>query len=69
MKEKKKKNKEMTPPVLTKACTEYQKDDFHRPSQTSFVTRNQFVYFHVFIVAIGCPSERRPQKTISCCGG
>ena len=26
-------------------------------------------YFRLFIVAIGCPSEQRPQKTISCYGG
>ena len=28
-----------------------------------------FVYFCLFIVATGCPSERRPQKTVSCYGG
>ena len=26
-------------------------------------------YFRLFIVATGCPSERRPQKTVSCYGG
>ena len=25
-----------------------------------------FDYFRLFIVATGCPSERRPQKTVSC---
>ena len=25
-----------------------------------------FCYFHLFIVATCCPSERRPQKTVSC---
>ena len=25
-------------------------------------------YFRLFIVATGCPSERRPQKTLSCYG-
>ena len=25
-------------------------------------------YFHLFIVATGCPSERCPQKTVSCYG-
>ena len=25
--------------------------------------------FRLFIVATGCPSERRPQKTVSCYGG
>ena len=29
----------------------------------------QFDYFRLFIVATGCPSERRPQKTVSCYGG
>ena len=28
-----------------------------------------FGYFILFIVATGCPSERRPQKTVSCYGG
>ena len=28
-----------------------------------------FYYFRLFIVATGCPSERRPQKTVSCYGG
>ena len=26
-------------------------------------------YFRLFIVATGCPSERRPQKTVNCYGG
>ena len=26
-------------------------------------------YFRLFIVATGCLSERRPQKTVSCYGG
>ena len=26
-------------------------------------------YFRLFIVDTGCPSERRPQKTVSCYGG
>ena len=26
-------------------------------------------YFRLFIVATGCPSDRRPQKTVSCYGG
>ena len=26
------------------------------------------IYFCLFIVATGCPSERRPQKTVSCYG-
>ena len=26
-------------------------------------------YFRLFIVATGCPSERRPQKTVICYGG
>ena len=26
-------------------------------------------YFRLFIVATGCPYERRPQKTVSCYGG
>ena len=26
-------------------------------------------YFCLFIVATGCPSDRRPQKTVSCYGG
>ena len=26
-------------------------------------------YFRLFIVATGYPSERRPQKTVSCYGG
>ena len=26
-------------------------------------------YFRLFIVATGCPSERRPQMTVSCYGG
>ena len=25
-------------------------------------------YFRLFIVATGCPSERRPQKTVNCYG-
>ena len=28
-----------------------------------------FGYFRLFIVATGCLSERRPQKTVSCYGG
>ena len=28
-----------------------------------------FGCFRLFIVATGCPSERRPQKTVSCYGG
>ena len=28
-----------------------------------------FDYFRLFIVATGCPSEQRPQKTVSCYGG
>ena len=28
-----------------------------------------FDYFRLFVVATGCPSERRPQKTVSCYGG
>ena len=28
-----------------------------------------FDYFHLFIVATSCPSERRPQKTVSCYRG
>ena len=28
-----------------------------------------FGYFPLIIVATGCPSERRPQKTVSCYGG
>ena len=31
--------------------------------------KSYFDYFHLFIVATGCPSERRPQKTVSCYGG
>ena len=31
--------------------------------------RYWFGYFRLFIVATGCPSERRPQKTVSCYGG
>ena len=27
-----------------------------------------FGYFRLFIFATGCPSERRPQKTVSCYG-
>ena len=32
---------------------------------------NRFLidYFRLFIVTTGCPSERRPQKTVSCNGG
>ena len=26
-------------------------------------------YFRLFTVATGCPSERRPWKTVSCYGG
>ena len=26
-------------------------------------------YFHLFIVTTGCPSEQRPQKTVSRYGG
>ena len=26
-------------------------------------------YFRLVIVATGCPSERRPQKTVNCYGG
>ena len=26
-------------------------------------------YFRLFIVATGCPTARRPQKTVSCYGG
>ena len=28
-----------------------------------------FYHFRLFMVATGCPSERRPQKTVSCYGG
>ena len=35
-----------------------------------FVTNiSSFVYFRLFIVTTGCPSERRPQKTVSCYEG
>ena len=29
----------------------------------------KFDYFRLFIVATGCPSERRPQKMVSCYEG
>ena len=31
--------------------------------------RSEFRFVLLFIVATGCPSERRPQKTFSCYGG
>ena len=35
----------------------------------SLHTKDLIDYFRLFIVATGCPSERRPQKTVSCYGG
>ena len=37
--------------------------------ETHMHHRQPFDYFRLFIVAIGCPSERRPQRTVSCYGG
>ena len=42
----------------------------HRVNRVNWERKNQcwFDYFRLFIVATGCPSERRPQKTVSCYG-
>ena len=45
------------------------RDDEALKAATEAWLEEQIDYFRIFIVATGCPSERRPQKTVSCYGG
>ena len=43
-------------------------DRYGARSMFVHLSAKEFDYFRLFIVATGCPSEWRPQKTVSCLG-